>query len=64
MREAEHTTHFSIVDADGMVVSCTTTLSAGFGAKLVAPGTGVVLNNSVASFPTAGENQPVGGRRT
>jgi gamma-glutamyltranspeptidase/glutathione hydrolase len=62
--ESEHTTHFSVVDAEGMVVSCTTTLSASYGAKLVLPGTGVVLNNSVASFSAGGDNQPVGGRRT
>ncbi|HLV20980.1 MAG TPA: gamma-glutamyltransferase, partial [Polyangiaceae bacterium] len=62
MKELEHTTHFSVVDADGAVVSCTTTLSAGFGARLVAEG--VVLNNSVASFGTAGDNQPAGGKRT
>lgn len=62
--ESEHTTHFSVVDAEGMVVSCTTTLSASYGAKLVLPGTGVVLNNSVASFSSSGDNQPVGGRRT
>jgi len=62
--ESEHTTHFSVIDAEGMVVSCTTTLSASYGAKLVLPGTGVVLNNSVASFAASGDNQPVGGRRT
>ncbi|HET7540484.1 MAG TPA: gamma-glutamyltransferase [Polyangiaceae bacterium] len=62
--ESEHTTHFSVVDGDGMVVSCTTTLSASYGAKLVVPGTGVVLNNSVASFSASGDNQPVAGRRT
>jgi gamma-glutamyltranspeptidase / glutathione hydrolase len=44
------TTHLGVVDASGMVVSLTTTLSASFGAKLTAPGTGIVLNNSVASF--------------
>jgi gamma-glutamyltranspeptidase / glutathione hydrolase len=63
-RELEHTTHFSVVDGGGMVVSCTTTLSASYGAKIVAPGTGVVLNNSVASFASSGDNQPVAGRRT
>lgn len=63
-RESEHTTHFSVIDAEGMVVSCTTTLSASYGAKLVLPHTGVVLNNSVASFAASGDNQPVGGRRT
>jgi gamma-glutamyltranspeptidase/glutathione hydrolase len=63
-QELEHTTHFSVVDRSGMVVSCTTTLSASYGAKIVAPGTGVVLNNSVASFSSTGVNQPLGGRRT
>jgi len=46
------------------VVSLTTTLSASFGAKLTAPGTGIVLNNSVASFSRTGQNQPAPGRRT
>lgn len=64
VRELEHTTHFSIVDGAGMAVSCTTTLSAGFGSKIVVPGAGVVLNNAVASFASVGENQPVGGKRT
>jgi gamma-glutamyltranspeptidase / glutathione hydrolase len=64
MRELEHTTHYSVVDATGTVVSCTTTLSAGFGARMVAAGTGIVLNNSVAAFGTAGENLPAPGRRT
>jgi gamma-glutamyltranspeptidase/glutathione hydrolase len=64
LHEFEHTTHFSVVDRDGMVVSCTTTLSQSYGARLVAPGTGVVLNNSVASFSAEGVNQPLGGRRT
>jgi gamma-glutamyltranspeptidase/glutathione hydrolase len=64
LREAEHTTHLSVVDADGMVVSLTTTLSASFGARIVAPGTGVVLNNAVASFSSIGDNQPGAGRRT
>jgi gamma-glutamyltranspeptidase/glutathione hydrolase len=64
MRELEHTTHFSVLDAEGLAVSCTTTLSAGFGSKIVVPGTGIVLNNAVASFASAGENLPGGGRRT
>ena len=62
--EPEHTTHFSVVDRAGMAVSCTITLSAAFGAKLLSESTGIVLNNSVASFSVAGENLPVGGRRT
>ncbi|HEX2874268.1 MAG TPA: gamma-glutamyltransferase [Polyangiaceae bacterium] len=62
--ESEQTTHLSVVDQAGMVVSLTTTLSASFGAKVTAPGTGVVLNNSVASFSNRGPNQPAPGRRT
>ena len=62
--ESEQTTHLGVVDADGMVVSLTTTLSGSFGAKLTAPGTGIVLNNSVASFSNTGPNQPAPGRRT
>ncbi|HOU91553.1 MAG TPA: gamma-glutamyltransferase, partial [Polyangiaceae bacterium] len=64
LRETEHTTHYSVVDAEGMAVSVTTTLSAGYGARIVVPGTGVVLNNSVASFASTGENVPEAGRRT
>ncbi|MBX3127488.1 MAG: gamma-glutamyltransferase [Polyangiaceae bacterium] len=64
VREAEHTTHLSVIDGQGMAVSLTTTLSAGFGAKLVVPQTGIVLNNSAASFASAGDNLPEPGRRT
>jgi gamma-glutamyltranspeptidase/glutathione hydrolase len=64
LRELEHTTHLSVVDASGMVVSLTTTLSASFGAKIMVPATGVLLGNAVASFSSMGDNQPVPGRRT
>lgn len=64
LRETEHTTHLSVADADGMVVALTTTLSASFGARVVAPGAGIVLNNAVASFSSVGDNQPAAGRRT
>ncbi|NRA32845.1 MAG: gamma-glutamyltransferase [Polyangiaceae bacterium] len=62
-KELEHTTHFSVMDQHGLAVTVTTTLSAAFGAKLIAPGTGVVLNNSVAAFGTAGADVPAPGRR-
>jgi gamma-glutamyltranspeptidase/glutathione hydrolase len=64
VEESEQTTHLSVVDERGMVVSLTTTISASFGAKLTAPGTGIILNNSVASFSRFGPNQPAPGRRT
>ncbi|HTM46088.1 MAG TPA: gamma-glutamyltransferase, partial [Polyangiaceae bacterium] len=64
LRELEHTTHFSVVDAEGTAVSCTTTLSAGYGAGFVVPGAGFVMNNSVAAFGTVGDSTPEPGRRT
>lgn len=64
LRESEHTTHVSATDREGCAVSLTTTLSASFGAKLLVPGSGFILNNAVASFSSMGENQPVAGRRT
>jgi gamma-glutamyltranspeptidase/glutathione hydrolase len=62
-RELEHTTHLSVVDGQGNAVSCTTTLSAGFGARYVAAGTGVVMNNSLAAFGKVGLNVPRPSRR-
>lgn len=64
MRELEHTTHLSVVDFAGDAVSLTTTLSGSFGAQLVTAKTGIVLNNSVASFGSVGLNTPQGGART
>ena len=48
--EGESTTHFSVVDTDGNAVSNTYTLEESWGAKLVAPGTGIVLNNEMHDF--------------
>ena len=63
VEELNNTTHFSVVDRDGNSVTCTTTLSAGFGAKYVVPGTGVVMNNSVGAFGTVGQDVLQPGRR-
>jgi gamma-glutamyltranspeptidase/glutathione hydrolase len=48
--ESPNTTHFSVADAEGNAVSNTFTLSASFGAHVVAPGTGFLLNNSMGNF--------------
>lgn len=45
-----HTTHFSVADAEGNWVACTTTLNTSFGSKVVVPGTGIVLNNQMDDF--------------
>ncbi len=61
--ESPETTHLAVADRSGMALSLTTTLSSGFGSKVVTE-TGVVLNNTVASFSGLGKNQPKAGRRT
>ncbi len=50
--ESEHaaTTHFVVVDEAGNIVCATQSLSVHFGAGVVPPGTGVVLNNSMSNF--------------
>ncbi len=48
--ESTQTTHYSVVDADGMAVATTTTLNTGYGAKFMVPGTGVLLNNEMDDF--------------
>jgi len=49
-REGTHTTHVSIVDGAGGAVSLTTTLNTWYGSKVVAAGTGVLLNNEMDDF--------------
>ncbi len=48
--EGTSTTHFSIVDAQGDAVSLTYTLNDWFGARVMAPGTGVLLNDEMDDF--------------
>ena len=48
--ESEQTTHFSIMDHRGNIVSCTYTLNLNFGSGIVARGTGVLLNNEMDDF--------------
>ncbi|WP_310397369.1 gamma-glutamyltransferase [Hymenobacter sp.] len=48
--ESSETTHFSIVDALGNAVSCTTTLNDSYGSKVVVPGAGFLLNDEMDDF--------------
>jgi len=54
-RESDETTHLSVVDARRMAVSLTTTLEESYGAAVVVPGAGFLLNNEMGDFnPRAG----------
>lgn len=52
--ESANTTHFTIIDRDGNVVTNTYTLSGFYGSQVIAKGTGVLLNNNMSVF----SNQP------
>jgi len=48
--EGTDTSHFSIMDAEGNMVSATLTVNTPFGSKFMVPGTGFVLNNEMDDF--------------
>ena len=48
--EPEETTHYSVIDSAGNSVVVTYTLEQGYGSKIVAPGTGFLLNNEMGDF--------------
>ena len=48
--ESEETTHFSVVDADGNMISMTYTLEFGYGSAIVVDGGGYLLNNELGDF--------------
>ncbi len=49
-QEGKHTTQYSIVDDQGNAVSVTYTLNSLYGTGLMAPGTGILLNNEMNDF--------------
>ena len=48
--EKTETTHYSVVDDEGNAVAVTYTLNGSFGAAVMAPGTGFLLNNEMDDF--------------
>ena len=51
--ESHETTHFSVADIDGNVVSSTYTLNSTFGSGVVIKGTGILMNNEMDDFSAA-----------
>jgi gamma-glutamyltranspeptidase/glutathione hydrolase len=64
--DGRSTTHLTVADRDGMVVTYTFTIEATGGNGIVVPGYGFLLNNELTDFnysdPTAA-NKPEGGKR-
>jgi gamma-glutamyltranspeptidase / glutathione hydrolase len=48
--ESPHTTHYSVVDAEGNAVSVTTTINDWFGSRVTAEGLGFLLNDEMDDF--------------
>jgi len=46
------TTHFSIIDAEGNMVSATLSINYGFGSAYISPSTGILLNDEMDDFAT------------
>jgi len=63
--ESANTTHLTVADAEGNVVTTTQTLNRLFGSKVTAPGTGMLLNDLMSNMnPAPGTaNSIVGGKR-
>lgn len=52
-KEPNETTHLTIIDKEGNVVSLTQTINYSWGSGIVVPGTGVLLNNEMDDFSAA-----------
>lgn len=52
-KKSPHTTHLSVIDADGNAVSLTATVNYAFGSCVVAAGTGVLWNDEMDDFSVA-----------
>src|SRR5262249_49405630 len=48
--ESQNTTHVTIADAEGNVVTSTQTINSLFGARIMIPGTGIIPNNYMLLF--------------
>jgi len=48
--ESDETTHFSVIDRNGMAVTNTFTLEGGYGSRVVVKGAGFLLNNEMGDF--------------
>ena len=55
--ESNDTTHFSVIDQAGNIVSNTYTLNGFYGSQVIAKGTGVLLNDIMTGFGTKGRNK-------
>ena len=58
-REGAHTTHFTVADKEGNIVSYTFTIESWGGSGIVVPGYGFLLNNEMTDFDFTGPHPNV-----
>ncbi len=65
LQEGAHTTHLTVSDKDGNIVSYTFTIESWGGSGIVVPGYGFLLNNEMTDFDFSGPhpNVPEAGKR-
>ncbi len=62
--DSHHTTHFTIADCDGRVVSITQTVGPLFGARVITPGLGFVYAATMGSYLSSADQAPGSRPRT
>ena len=63
-RDSHHTSHFTIADCDGRVVSITQTVGPLFGSRVITPGLGFVYAATMGSYLSATDQVPGARPRT
>ena len=63
-QDSHHTSHFTIADCDGRVVSITQTVGPLFGSRVITPGLGFVYANTMGSYLSAIDQVPGSRPRT
>ena len=55
IQECHGTSHITVADADGLVISLTTTVGFLYGSRIIVPGYGFVLGDSMDDFSVVGK---------
>jgi gamma-glutamyltranspeptidase/glutathione hydrolase len=60
IKEDNGTSNITTADADGLVISVTTTIGLNFGSHIMVPGYGFILNDSMDDFSVEGRPNGTG----
>lgn len=60
IKEDAGTSNITVADSEGLVISITTTVGLNWGSKIIVPGFGFVLNDSMDDFSVKGQRNATG----